>query len=255
MISPVSHINSVDHGATPIPAIKDIKGWQKVPIQDGGEELVSIDFFCCDRIAIRPAYFLADIPGAIPEMFLRLSVAELLVRAANSLPNSLLLVVLDAWRPLEVQEALYKRTTLKIRARDTAQPNSGLSMSAETYAAEPSLSPGCPYPHSTGGSVDVALMDDSGVLLNMGTEFDDVSAAAATRFFESEAEETKPRRAASAMYRDNRRLLFHALTNVGFTNYFNEWWHFDFGNQLWAVQNATTAQYGKSTPLRHPQRI
>ena len=32
----------------------------------------------------------------------------------------------------------------------------------------------------------------------------------------------------------NRRLLFHAMTGAGFTNYRGEWWHFDFGNQRWA---------------------
>ena len=45
----------------------------------------------------------------------------------------------------------------------------------------------------------------------------------------------------------NRRLLFHALRSVGLTNYHREWWHFDFGNQLWAVQENTAAIYGKAS--------
>lgn len=36
----------------------------------------------------------------------------------------------------------------------------------------------------------------------------------------------------------NRRFLYNLLTAYGFTVNPHEWWHFDYGNQLWAfVQN------------------
>jgi hypothetical protein len=32
--------------------------------------------------------------------------------------------------------------------------------------------------------------------------------------------------------------------NVGFTNYREEWWHFDYGNRFWAKLNGTDSIYG-----------
>ncbi len=51
----------------------------------------------------------------------------------------------------------------------------------------------------------------------------------------------------------NRRLLYWTMREAGFANYAYEWWHFDWGTQLWVVdirsrsdvENApTNAWYG-----------
>ena len=42
----------------------------------------------------------------------------------------------------------------------------------------------------------------------------------------------------------NRRLLWNVMTQVGFSNYPEEWWHFDFGNQFDAIQSGRQAIYG-----------
>ena len=34
--------------------------------------------------------------------------------------------------------------------------------------------------------------------------------------------------------RDNRRRLFWAMSEAGFVNYPGEWWHFCYGERLWA---------------------
>ena len=44
----------------------------------------------------------------------------------------------------------------------------------------------------------------------------------------------------------NRRLLFNAMVDQGFTNYSEEWWHFDYGNQFWALINGVHAIYGST---------
>ncbi|MCG4287414.1 D-alanyl-D-alanine dipeptidase, partial [Lactobacillaceae bacterium KNUT 0156] len=50
-------------------------------------------------------------------------------------------------------------------------------------------------------------------------------------------------------YRENRRLLYHVMTQAGFTNYIEEWWHFDYGNQNWAtVSKRDFAVYGATKP-------
>ena len=37
--------------------------------------------------------------------------------------------------------------------------------------------------------------------------------------------------------RDNRRILYWAMTKAGFTNLPTECWHFDYGNRNWAFYN------------------
>ncbi|MGV8547019.1 M15 family metallopeptidase, partial [Pseudomonas aeruginosa] len=45
--------------------------------------------------------------------------------------------------------------------------------------------------------------------------------------------------------RDHRRLLYHAMLDAGFSNLPSEWWHYDFGDQLWAWHTgATQALFG-----------
>ena len=47
----------------------------------------------------------------------------------------------------------------------------------------------------------------------------------------------------------NRRLLYHVMVSAGFTNYPDEWWHFDYGNQNWALMSGRKAAvYGRGVP-------
>ncbi len=72
--------------------------------------------------------------------------------------------------------------------------------------------------HNTGGTVDLTLVRlGSGEELEMGTAYDDFSAAAHTA------------NAAGTVAR-NRRLLVTAMAAEGFDNYAKEWWHFSFGS-------------------------
>jgi len=47
--------------------------------------------------------------------------------------------------------------------------------------------------------------------------------------------------------RKNRALIIDVMERHGFKVNASEWWHFDFGNQLWAVQENATAIYGKAS--------
>lgn len=114
----------------------------------------------------------------------------------------------------------------------------------QTYVSLPSTNPTRPSPHNTGGAVDLTLAYEDGSQAPMGTEFDDFSVRAATAYFENKSGLTGQEKE----FRDNRRILFYALTQVGFTNYREEWWHFDYGNQFWATQNKSHAIYGRAIP-------
>ena len=44
----------------------------------------------------------------------------------------------------------------------------------------------------------------------------------------------------------NRKILNNALSEVGFVNYPSEWWHYSFGDRLWAkLTGSKIAIFGK----------
>lgn len=71
----------------------------------------------------------------------------------------------------------------------------------------------------------------------MGTGFDDLTEKAETDFFERPVDSKLQTSEASwDSIRKHRRILFHSLRSVGFTNWKYEWWHFDIGNCVWAQE-------------------
>ncbi len=121
---------------------------------------------------------------------------------------------------------------------------------ASQFVALPSAQSISPSPHITGGAVDLTIVDDSGICLEMGTEFDTTTEKSGTVYYEKKAEAKEKMSAEDmeAMY--NRRLLFGVMTKAGFTNYPDEWWHYDYGNQNWALlKGEKEAFYGVSEPF------
>ena len=94
-----------------------------------------------------------------------------------------------------------------------------------------------PAPHTTGGAVDLTLCRD-GVPLDMGTGFDDLTPLAYTDALERDCP------AGLEEARDNRRMLYHLMTAVGFVNYSCEWWHYAYGERQWAVRTGKVPFYG-----------
>lgn len=45
-------------------------------------------------------------------------------------------------------------------------------------------------------------------------------------------------------YPHRRRLLYHTMLAAGFINYSEEWWHYSYGDRLWARTFGKTPFYG-----------
>ncbi|MFQ5686939.1 MAG: M15 family metallopeptidase [Candidatus Scalindua sp.] len=118
---------------------------------------------------------------------------------------------------------------------------------AQKYVSLPSANEDNPSPHSIGGAIDLSLIDSSGNYLNIGTSFDGFNEKSNTRHYEQLIEAGKRRSDEELIILNNRRLLFHIMNKVGFTNYPDEWWHYDYGNQLWGKVKGKDAIYGKIT--------
>ena len=236
-----------------IPISNPIERWvweevRRIPIRENGERLVPLSLYP-ERIIVHPEYFIQGIRGALPECYVRESVYEKLVEAADLLPPGYKFVIFDAWRPIQVQQSLFDTLKERLRREYPSESEEEIVRRTLTFVALPSRDPLRPSPHNTGGAVDLTIADDRGRLLNMGTEYDDPTERSRTTYFEELLESGKRLSREEEEALENRRLLFNLLASVGFTNYIDEWWHYDYGNQNWAwVGKREHALYGRAKP-------
>jgi len=185
-------------------------------------------------------YFHTEVQSALSEIWVREDVYERLIKAAECLPAQYRLVLLDGWRPKSVQNSLFEGMRSKLALQHPDLSASELERRVLLYAARPCDDPARPSPHITGGAVDVTLADSDGRFLNMGSEFDEASERSWTAAPVPEDQG------------ERRRILLEAMLQAGFTNLPSEWWHFDYGNWVWAwYRKQTSAIYG---PTKLPSK-
>lgn len=219
-----------------------------VPVKECGEKLVPSSLVP-EKILVRPLYYIHGIAGALPECYIRRSVFFRLLKAAGLLPAGYRFVLLDAWRSKAVQTSLFQKFRSELREKMPLLDDGEISTLASQFVAPPSLHAGCPSPHITGGAVDLTIADESGLCLFMGTEFDETTEKSVTSYFERKLESKEKMAADEMEAMNNRRLLYGVMIKAGFTNYPGEWWHYDYGNQNWALLNGEKAAlYGVAEP-------
>ena len=188
----------------------------------------------------------APVAGAVPDLLLREPLAARLVSVNLRLaPYGLELWVFDAWRPVAVQNHFHDHwMPERLYALHPDWPAERIATETERYwarGADGPVNPASPPPHATGAAVDLTIRRTGGAELFMGTIFDDVSEASNTDAFEAEPDGL----AFSAREaRANRQLLYWLMDEAGFANNPTEWWHFSYGDQMWArITGAAAAFY------------
>ncbi|MFA9559180.1 M15 family metallopeptidase [Evansella sp. AB-rgal1] len=235
----------MDVRTKPIPPLQSPRNWINIPIADTGDPIISVRSLNSPRILVKSMYHSQGIPHARKECYVRKQVGERLVKAASLLPQKYRLLIWDSYRPFEVQKALYTSFYEKKKQEYPHLSENELDSMVKKYVSFPSLNEGAPSPHVTGGSVDLTIADKDGTAIEMGTEFDDFSEKAGTRFFETLLEKKESVSEEDSRALENRRLLYWVMRESGFTSYVHEWWHFDYGNQWWAeLTEADCAIYG-----------
>ncbi|NIM04712.1 MAG: hypothetical protein GTO55_02125, partial [Armatimonadetes bacterium] len=179
---------------------------------------------CLDRIPIRecgePLVPLKGISPRVrlkaPVPWLRKRVAEMVAEAASSLPKGLFLVVTTGLRSVKMQERAYRRYSRMLRRQHPAWPLSVLRREANRFLHP--MDSVSPPGHCTGGSVDVGLAYGNGRMLDMISS-------------ERPQEKTWPTFCPhlTAEARNNRALLYSVMIEAGFSNCYEEWWHYSFG--------------------------
>jgi D-alanyl-D-alanine dipeptidase len=203
------------------------------------EELVDVrdlgvrgDNFYARADGSNPPYH-QPIEGAIAGLLVRRGVAERVARAdAHARPFGYSLYVLDGYRPIVTQAGLWRFFWDHFAAQGLSEDEveeRTLTFVSDPRAFDPENPTTWPL-HSTGGAVDLTLCGPDGLPLDLGTPFDDPTEASATDHFE------RLLAAGRITARDHRllhrRILYWTMREAGFTNYVNEWWHYDWGDQL-----------------------
>ncbi len=190
------------------------------------------------------------IAGAVPDLLVRTSVGEKLARINARLGAAgLELYVFDAWRPRAVQAYFHDVwMPAELMRRNPALTATALTEDVERYWAAPSIDADSPAPHATGAAIDLTIRWVDGDPLWMGSIFDDATALAHRDRFETLDDATLSFSDEEA--RANRRLLHWVMAEEDFAGHPDEWWHFSWGDQLWAaLTGADAAHYGEA---QHP---
>ncbi len=224
-----------------IPLARDNRLFGETAVEARDVGLKGENFYASPR---NPPYWLR-IEGATEKLLLRQSVAERLGRVnARAGQAGLELFLFDAWRPRAVQ-AFFHDVWMpqELKRRGSKLEGAALTDEVERYWSAPTDDPNSPAPHATGAAVDLTLRWKDGDALWMGSLFDDVTALAHRDRFESGSADSFSLSDDEA--RANRRLLHWLMIEEGFAGHPDEWWHYSWGDQLWAaLTGAPAAHYG-----------
>lgn len=211
-----------------------------------------------------PPYY-ASLPGAEPVLRARRSVADRLARINRRLGAcGVELLVLDAYRSLECQQGLWEFFLADATRRRRGQGRAAIERHALKFCSDPRRfdpADARTWPtHMTGGAVDVTLKRIGGLgePLFMGGIFDDPSEVSRTDYFERNGRSASS--ASDTEARLNRRQLYWAMRSEGFENLPTEWWHYDWGTQLWAYRRSrrlgrsVAACFGPAASASPPER-
>ena len=218
---------------------------QEISILESGEEIQEIpsDFL---RFTPHPYQKLGAPYGKESPFFLRREVLRLLLFAQerlHSLKRGYRLKIFDAYRPLSVQKFMIEYDTDRVSLdifgtafKELSNANSLEVQRVVSHFWSPisdrvELSP---PPHSTGGALDLTIVDKNGIELDMGTKIDELIDASASDYYEH----------SQTLYQKNRELLVEVMSDAGFTQLPTEWWHFSYGDQIWALDKTEDAKYG-----------
>ena len=227
-----------------------MKIWNEIPIEENKDKLIAIPN-CFKFISPHPYYDLgAPYKGKGSIWKLREEVVKRLIKVNDFLKlknNSFYLLIYDSWRPIEVQEFMFNRafsSECKKLDLDPSVKNMELyplvKKKVEKFWAYPSFDERCPPPHSTGGALDITFSDEYGNIIDMGSDIDQMDDKSKPDFYKNIKSEE------AIIWNDRRNLLKEIMVKYEFVQHPNEWWHFSYGDQLWAWKNKKpNALYGK----------
>lgn len=216
----------MDMMTTPFLLISDPRIWA-IEVRDCHEPLVDIR-----KLGIKASQARASFYDGYT--YVRESIAQKLLAAQTDLPHGITFYFSEGHRPISLQKQMFDAYYAHLATANTDWNSERLVRETTKFIASPEDVP----PHSTGGAIDITLLDADGRELDMGSILDDLPDLNEGRNF-TKAENI------SVLGKGNRQLLIDALSAAGFVNYPAEWWHWSYGDKYWAYHTrAPHAIYG-----------
>ena len=212
--------------------------FEHIPIKECGEPLLDLS---TQPFVLEAAYYNQGLSDD-PKLYARQQIVEKLIRLQDQM-SGYRFKIWDPWRSRAVQGNIYQKFWTEVATAHPGWDKPTLELEVGKFVTAP-YNPNRIPPHATGGAIDLTLVGPDGKELEMGTKFDHFGPEAASMYFE------EPQR--DPRIRDNRRMLREAMLSEDFRHDDEEWWHYDFGNQIWAAAlDRPFAIYGemKSAPL------
>lgn len=149
-------------------------------------------------------------------VLVRKSVASKIYKAAESLPDGVCLKIYSALRS---RKSLYEAWTSEIDRLSQENPGLGRAELLGLVSNKVSRPDSHMGGHDTGGAVDIALCDENGIDLDFGSKY----------------QEKRHSHNLSSEQKNNRNTLLKLMKSHNFVNYPGQWWHFSYGDKLWAT--------------------
>ncbi len=194
-----------------------------IPVQECGEAIVDLqtDFpeltFDRDRVHVQKK------SQSISKS--RKAVGQKLMQAQALLPSGIKLLMKECYRPMWVQKIFWDGYSAHLKRLFPDWSEAQIYEECSKLNAPLDVAP-----HTTGGAVDLTLIDADGRWLDMGTEFN------ASPLENANANYTLAENI-SDRAKENRKILIQVMTAVGFVNYPTEWWHWSYGDKYWALMS------------------
>lgn len=227
-----------------------MKPYHQIPIKDCGEPLSPIPLDSFSIELPHPYVKLGAEYGDKSPYCLRQGVVQALLEAQFLIEKRhphWKIRIYDAYRPVGVQQYMVNYTfnslvkSLELQEEQlSAQQRQDLWNRVYRLWAAPSLDKNMPPPHSTGGAVDVTIINEQGTMLDMGGDIDELSERSHPDYYLSDQDGD------NQQYHFNRQLLNRVMTNAGFCRHPGEWWHFSLGDQMWAWQHNQNNPHGRA---------
>jgi D-alanyl-D-alanine dipeptidase len=214
--------------------------------------------------------------GVLPTVYLRQHIAERLAAINYELQISkevtklcggpVELYIEEGLRSQALQSYLYKEAfPAKIRAQHPEMDEKAVLAQRDELISRPSGKSKSPSPHATGAAFDLSLryaQPNLGFVAQAGLSFSEKRFHTQHESYPDYFEHERPLNAADKQMQRNRRIVYWVMRGAlvhgdsGFWVNPTEWWHWSYGDQMWAVlTHAPMVLYGRAPEIDVASRL
>ena len=193
--------------------------WDRVEISENNEPLIELQ--STEKLMLQSFDLSSDMTTSF---LLRKTVAEKLYEVSKSLSGGIKLCVIEGYRSIEKQQRAWDQKYNVVKSEHPDWSDEKINHEVGLVVARPAGITN----HICGGAVDVMLVDQNNEPLDFGTEYapsDESGRKKCPMLAGGLTDEQKK----------NRKLLRDVMESSGFVWYPGEWWHYCYGDRMWAV--------------------